>query len=91
MHEWKYGSWHNRNIGAANELEESQSMRDLFVAPLVSADDGYAQHFDLGRLHQGQQRLHIAAARPRTVLIDDDFSRLLRECWATGNQQERNQ
>jgi hypothetical protein len=51
MHEWKYGSWHNRNIGAANELEESQSMRDLFVAPLVSADDGYAQHFDMGRLN----------------------------------------
>src|SRR6202023_3979160 len=53
-------------------------MRDLFVAPLVSADNGYAQHFHLRRLNQGQKRLHITAARPRTILIDDDFLTLLR-------------
>jgi hypothetical protein len=62
-------------------------MRDLFVAPLVSADDGYPQHFHLGRLNQGQQRLHIASPRPRTILIDDDFPMLLRESRTVSNQQ----
>jgi hypothetical protein len=62
-------------------------MRDLFVAPLVSADNGYAQHFHLGRLNQGQKRLHVTPAGPRTILIDDDFPRLLRERRVIGNQQ----
>jgi hypothetical protein len=34
--------------------------------------------------------LHIAATRPRTILIDNDFPRLLRECRAAGNQQRQN-
>src|ERR1022692_37025 len=40
MDERKYGSGHDRNIGAANQLQQSQSMRYLFVAPLIPADDG---------------------------------------------------
>ena len=88
MHQRKHGSRHNRNIGAANELQQSQGMRYLFVAPLVSADDGYAQHFHLRRLNQGQQRLHVAAAGPRTILIDDDLPALLRESQAIRNQQK---
>jgi hypothetical protein len=88
MHEWKYGSRHHRNISTANQFQQPQSMRDLLVAPLVPANDGDAQHFHLGRLNQGQERLHIAAAGSRTVLIDDHFPRMLRECRAPGNQQE---
>jgi hypothetical protein len=63
-------------------------MRYLFIAPLIPADNGYAQNFHLGRLNQGQQRLHIAAAGPRTVLIDDDFPTLLRESQAIRHQQK---
>jgi hypothetical protein len=54
-------------------------VRYLFIAPLIPTDDGYAQHIHLSRLNQGQQGLHIAAARPRTILIDDDLPVLLRE------------
>jgi hypothetical protein len=39
-------------------------------------------------LNQGQQRLHIAAAGPRTILIDDDFAALLRESQTIRYQQE---
>ena len=88
VHQRKYGSGHDRNIGAANQLQQPQSMRYLFIAPLIPADDGDAQHFHLGRLNQGQQRLQIAAARPRTVLVDDDFPTLLRVSQAIRDQKK---
>jgi hypothetical protein len=66
-------------------------VRYLFIAPLIPTDDGYAQHIHLRRLNQGQQGLHIAAARPRTILIDDDLPVLLREYEAIRNQQKGNE
>src|ERR1700693_2741587 len=62
-------------------------MCHLFVAPLVPADHSDPQNFHRGRLNQSQQGLHIAAAGPRTILVDDDFATLLRESRASRNQK----
>jgi hypothetical protein len=53
-------------------------MRDLFIAPLISTDNGDAENLDFGRLEQEDDGLHIAAARPGTVFVDDD---LTAACW----------
>src|SRR5271163_773199 len=53
MHKREDGSGNDGDIGAADQLEEAESVSDFFVAPLVSADYGDAQHLHLGRLDQG--------------------------------------
>ncbi len=46
-HQREDSSRHHRNIGAADDFEQAQGVRHFFVAPLVSADDRDAQHFNL--------------------------------------------
>src|ERR1700683_2241799 len=67
-------SGHNRNVGAADDLQQAQRMRHFLIAPLISAYHRDAKHLYLRRLNQYQQGLHIAAARPRTILVDYDFA-----------------
>ena len=49
-------------------------MSNLFIAPLIAADDGNAEDFDRWRLQQHEQSLHVAAARTGTIFIDDDLT-----------------
>src|SRR5882762_9295814 len=37
----------HRNVCASNDFEQAKSMRQLFVAPLVSTDHRDPKHFDL--------------------------------------------
>src|SRR5579862_3253292 len=53
-------------------------MRHFFVAPLVAADDGNAEHFCLRRLYQQENRLLVGAAGTARVLVDNHFA--LRLC-----------
>ena len=68
-------------------------MRYFFVAPLVSADHGDAQHFHLRRLDQQRQRLHVAAAGAGTIFVDNDFAPRLapgeRACQQQRNREPR--
>ena len=66
-----------RNTGISvrpDDLEQAQCVRHFFVAPLVPAHDGDAQHVHLRRLNQHQQRLHVAAAGSGAVFVDDDLA-----------------
>ena len=76
MHQRKHGAGHDRYIRAPNQFQQSQGVGYLFVAPLVPADNRNPQYFHYRRLNQGQQRLHIANAGPRTILVDDDLPAL---------------
>ncbi len=88
MDEREDGSGDDWNVGAPNEFEQPQSVRDFFVAPLVAGNDGDAQDFYLRGLDQGQQGLQIAAAGAGTILIDDDFAAGLGEGCGGGNQEK---
>ena len=73
-HQRESRSEHDGNIGAADDLEQAQGVRDFFVPPLVPGHHGYSQHFHLRRLDHQQDSLHIAAARAGTILVDDYFA-----------------
>src|ERR1700691_1447427 len=88
MHTREDGPGHDRNVGAANQLQKPQGVCYLFVAPLVAADHGDPKNLHLRRLNQGQQGLHVAAAGSGTILIDDDLAALLCQSQATCNQQK---
>src|SRR6185369_14330894 len=76
-HQGEHGPRHHRDILAAHNLEQAQRVRHFFVAPLISADHSNSEDFNLWRLNQQRERLHIAAAGPGAVLIDDYLLSLL--------------
>jgi hypothetical protein len=90
MDERKNGAGEDWNVGAADEFEKAESVGDFFVAPLIAAGDGDAEDLHLGRLNEGEQRLHVAAAGAGAVLIDDNFAGLLGGGWEGGQQEEGN-
>src|SRR5579872_1966326 len=63
----------NRDVGAANQFQHAQSMRDLVVEPLVAGHNRDSKYFDLRRLNHEEDRLLIGASRAGSVLINDDF------------------
>src|SRR5580700_7715821 len=85
--EREFGAAEDRNVRAPDDFEQAQGVRQFLIAPLVPARYGNAQHFHLRRLNHGQQRLHIAAARPGAVFVDDDFAAWLGP--RGGRRQER--
>src|SRR5689334_12175805 len=45
-------TWHDRHIGPANQLQHSQGVRHVLVAPTVAALDRNAERVDFRRLKQ---------------------------------------
>jgi len=67
------GSGDYADVSAADDFEEAEGAGDFLVAPLVAGDDGDAEDLDFGRLEEDEKGLHVAAAGPGAVLVDDDF------------------
>jgi len=79
MYQRKYGTRHEPVISVRPISSSSRRVCATSSSrQLVSADHGYAQHFHLRRLNQASKALHITAAGPRTILIDDDPTDVLR-------------
>src|SRR5262249_14738276 len=76
--ERKDGAWVDLNVGVFRELEHSEGVGDLFVAPLIATDDGDAQRLNRGRLQQQKHGLLIGSGRAARVLVKDDFAARLR-------------
>ena len=89
VHQGKRRAAHHGNIGAAHDLEQAERVRHFFVAPLVAAGHGDAQHFHLWRLDQQSQCLHVAAAGAGTIFVDNDFAARLAPS-ERARQQQRN-
>jgi len=68
------GSGDYGDVGASDDLEETESAGDFLVAPLVAGDYGDAEDFDFGGLEEDEEGLHIAAAGTGAVLVDDDLA-----------------
>ena len=73
----------------ADDLEQPQSVRHFFVAPLIAADYSDPQHFDTLRLNQQRNRLQIAAAGSGAVFVDDDLAPRLAPSQGSGQQQRK--
>jgi hypothetical protein len=69
---------HYGNVGASDDFEQAQSVRYLFVAPLISTDHRDSKHLDLRGLDHYEERLQIAAAGAGAILVDDDLAARLR-------------
>jgi hypothetical protein len=68
-----HGARIDGHLGALGDLEEPQCVADFFVAPAVAARHGDAEHVDILRLQQQQDRLEIGARRAEGILVDDDL------------------
>src|SRR3984885_14325705 len=88
-HQGECRSRNYRNIGAADDLKQTQRVCNLLVSPLISADHCDPQDFYLWRLNHHQRRLHVAAAGARAVLVDDYFAPQLGERKETPKQPEK--
>jgi len=85
----KLGAGDNGDVGASDDLQEAQRVRDFLVAPLIAAHHGDAQDFHLRRLNQHEQGLHVAAAGARAVFVDDDFAAGLGKDEVRGDNQKQ--
>jgi hypothetical protein len=64
-------------------------MRNFFIAPLIPADYGDPEYFDLWRLNYQQQGLEIAPTGPGAIFIDDDLAAGLSDGGAGQYQQSQ--
>jgi hypothetical protein len=49
-------------------------VQDFFIAPSVTGNDGDAEDFGIGRLHEREDGLGVGAAGAGAVLVDDNFA-----------------
>jgi hypothetical protein len=59
----------------AGEFEHTERVGDLLVAPLITGDDGDAEHINIRGLQDEQKGLLVGGSRAAGVLIEDDFAR----------------
>ena len=86
----KRRAFHDRNIGTAEDLKQPQSVRNLFIAPLISADYRDAQHLDALRLNEQRDRLQVATAGSRAIFVDNHFAPRLAPRWNAYRNEEQN-
>src|SRR4029077_19418186 len=86
----KRRAWHYGDVGASNDFEQAESVRHLFVAPLVSTDHRDPKHLDLRRLDHYEERLQVAATGTGAVFVDDDLAARLGG-GKTGREQDYRQ
>src|ERR1035438_4796343 len=87
------GSRPDRDVGAPDDFERAQGMRDFFFEPGVARYHGHTKNLGLGRLDEQQNGLLISSSRTCRILIDDDLAfteGLLAEACNGDNQQSRN-
>ena len=72
--ERKNRAGNNRDIGAADDLEQAQGVLHLLVAPGVTGKHGDTQDVRFRRIDQGENGLHVGATGAGAVLIDDDLA-----------------
>src|ERR1700722_14785073 len=72
------GAGNDGNVGSADQLEHSQRVRHLFVAPHIAADHRDAEDFNFGRLQEDEDRLLVGSGGAARVLINDHFALCLR-------------
>src|ERR1700722_104456 len=84
----KSGAGNYRNVGAADNFEQAQSVLDFFVAPRVPGDDGNAENVGLGRLDQRQDGLRASPAGAVAIFVNYDLPFFLGGEWCrSGNRQ----
>ena len=88
-HQWKCRARHDGNIRSSYQFKQAQRMRDFLIPPRVARHHRHAQHVNVGRLQQDQERHHVGAARTSSVLIEDDHSLSLRPCRSAQRKQCR--
>ena len=74
IHERKDGAGNDWDVGAANDFEQAQGVLNFFVAPGVAGNHGDAKHVGIRRIDERENGLHVGAAGPGAVLINDDFA-----------------
>src|SRR4029077_2681954 len=79
-----------RDVGASNDFKQAESVRHLFVTPLVSTDHRDPKHLDLRRLDHYEERLQVAATGTGAVFVDDDLAARLGG-GKTGREQDYRQ
>ena len=72
--ERKDGAGDDGNVGASDDFEQAESVKDFFIAPGVTGEDGDAEDFGVWRVDEGEDGLHVGAAGACGVLVDDDFA-----------------
>src|ERR1700730_1948157 len=72
----KHGAGHHRNVRTPDDFEQTDRVRHLFIAPLVAAHYGGAEHLNLRRLNHHEKRLQVAATGAREILVDNDLAPL---------------
>ncbi len=79
----------NGDVAAAHHFKKPQGVDNFFVAPLIAGDNGDAKNFNLRRLNERGKRLHVAAAGPGAVLVDDDLAASL--SGGVGNGEDKSE
>src|ERR1700676_1110567 len=70
----KRSAGHYRDVGASNDFKQAESVRHLFVAPLISTDHRDPKHLDLRRLDHYEESLQITATGAGAILVNDDLA-----------------
>src|SRR5579862_3028290 len=88
VHQWKCRAGNHRNVRAADNFEQAQSVLDFFVAPGVSGDNSDAENVGFGRLDQREYGLRASPARAVAIFVNYDFPFFLSSEWRGSDNRQ---